>query len=94
MSVVIQLLARFGMHHHALEPIDRQDITAPSQEHIVNIPIRHHFREAAIEAAVFTRFDGAVGLPKGQALLDISFVVFPHFCEITQGQASRPYQLC
>jgi len=26
--------------------------------------------------------------------LVISFVVFPHFCEIAQGQAPRPYQLC
>ena len=69
-AVAIELFARFVTHHRELEPIGRQGIVTSTQAHVVDIPIPHHFREAAIPTAAFKRDNTVVGLPKRQPLIE------------------------
>jgi hypothetical protein len=69
-AVVIQLLARFGLDPRKVAPLYWQRIVATSEEDMVDIPIKRHFRKAAVPAASCQLFDGVIGLPKGQALLE------------------------
>src|SRR4051794_29615582 len=50
-AIVIELFARGGLDDRDGEPIDRQGIGAPSQQHVVDVAHQRHFREATIPAA-------------------------------------------
>jgi hypothetical protein len=74
-AVVIELFARVRMHHGDLAPVHREGILAASQGNIVEGAHHHDFRETAMETAVFHLFDGVIGLPKGQALVQFGMRV-------------------
>ena len=67
-TIVIQLFARFGIDDRAVELIDRQGIVTLAQEHVVDVTIPRHFREAPMPVASFMRGNPVGGLPKRQAL--------------------------
>jgi len=69
-AVVIELFARFGTHDRDLEAIDRPGIDTITQAHVIDVPIPHHVREAAIPTAAFQRGNPVVGLPKRQPFIE------------------------
>jgi hypothetical protein len=68
---VVELFARFGVDHRDLAPMDRQGLFPVEQEHVIARAIHRHFREAAIPVTAFPRGDAVVGVPKGDALVQL-----------------------
>src|SRR5215468_1128672 len=52
-AVVIELFTCGGIDARELEPIDRHGIVTPSQQHSIDVPIPHHFRETTIPTTMF-----------------------------------------
>src|SRR5712692_9761497 len=63
-AVVRELCARCGTHDRDLEPIGRQGIVTTTQEYVIDVPVQHHFREAAMPTTAFKLGNTVVGLPK------------------------------
>jgi hypothetical protein len=53
------------LSHHATA-----SIVPALQEHVVEVAIAHHFRQAAMPAVSFKLVHGPIGLPKGQAFIE------------------------
>jgi hypothetical protein len=74
-AIVLELFARFGMDDRDLEPIDRQGIVTPAQEHLVEVAHHRYFPEAPIPVVLFTCSHRVVGLPKRYALIEFGMRV-------------------
>ncbi len=74
-GVVIELLARFGIDHGHLDPIDRECVLTVLQQDIIDEAIACHFRQATLPATLFILGDGTLRLPKGQAVIKLGMRV-------------------
>jgi hypothetical protein len=67
---VIELCACFRLDDGDLAPVHGQGIRAAAQGNVSEVALPHDCRKTAIAVAAFHGFDGVIGLPKGQALLE------------------------
>jgi len=70
-AVGIPLCTRFGLDHCDLGPIDQQGIVPTTQEDVIDVTIPCPCREAAVPSPSFPLGHAVVGLPEGQALIEL-----------------------
>ena len=63
--------ARCGVDHRDREPMDRQGLLPVEPEHVMESALQGHGREAAMPVTSCTGGHAGVGLPKGQALVQL-----------------------
>src|SRR5687768_13698485 len=69
--IVIELLARFGVDHGDLDPIDRERLLTILQQDIIDEAIEGHFCQATLPLTLFTLAHRILSLPKGQAVIKL-----------------------
>src|ERR671911_1522859 len=82
-GIVVELLARFGVDHGDLDPIDRECLLTVLQQPIIDEAIEGHFGHAPLPLTLFARGHGALRLPKSQAFIKLWMRVrFAHQDEV------------
>ena len=70
-GVVVELCGRFGIDYGHLDPIDRERVLTVLQQDLIDEAIDGHFRQTPFPTPLFTLGDGTLGLPKGQAFIQL-----------------------